>query len=465
MCAFLLAGASATLPFMAPASGELTPQLTLQDFRAETLRGTAGQIRVGLTRAGQWWFLDARDQPFFSRGVNGLNRTGTTGRRSAPRGAYAATVDARYGTAAPKIFADAALARLPRWGFNTLGAWAGAEFFDRGVAYTAMLNFRSAAPETTIRLGGAKVPDVFDPRWVEACDQRAAERALARVFSRELIGYFTDDDLGWAQPDGAAGPGEDDSVKRPVRPSLLQICLSLEPSFPAYHAAWEFTLAAHGGELATLARAWDLTLPNKEALRQLTLADEAVVSAGYGRDQERFSREFARRYFAVTAAAIRRHDPHHLILGCRFSVNPGAAVLAACVAPQVDVVSLSCRDEKVLARIEAANRAQGMPVLLGEFSWTGETFKRPTASGETPGLSPIERMLSRGRATLERACAHPALVGYAWARWADRDESNPPFGEGLVRHDDREACEHTDALTDFNARVAALRLAAAAAKR
>ena len=450
---------------MAHASGVPTPQLTLQDFRIETLRGAAGHVRVGLTRAGQWWLVDARDQPFFSRGVNGLNRTGTTGIRTAQLGSYAATLEALYGNVEPAIFADAALARLLGWGFNTLGAWAGAEFFDRGVAYTEMMDFRQAAPETTIRLGGAKVPDVFDPRWVEACDQRAAERALARVFSRELIGYFTDDDLVWAQPDGEAGMGEDAGVKRTARPSLLQICLSLEPSFPAYHAAWEFTLAAHSGELATMARAWDVTLPNKEALRQLTLNDVAVVSAGYGRDQERFTREFARRYFAVTAAAIRRHDPHHLILGCRFNANPGAAVLAECVAPQVDVVSLRCCDPNVVSRIEVANRAQGMPVLLGEFSWTAETFKRPTAPGETSELSPIERMLSRGRASLARACAHPALVGYAWARWSDRDEHLPPFGEGLVRRDDREAHEHTDALTDFNARVAALRLATAAAKR
>jgi len=45
------------------------------------------------------------------------------------------------------------------------------------------------------------------------------------------------------------------AAARALRPSLLQICLSLEPSFPAYHAAWEFTLAAHGGELAAMARA------------------------------------------------------------------------------------------------------------------------------------------------------------------------------------------------------------------
>ena len=449
---------------MAHASGVQTPQLTLQDFRIETLRGAAGHVRVGLTRAGQWWLVDARDQPFFSRGVNGLNRTGATGSRTAQLGSYAAAVDALYGTVEPKVFADASLTRLSAWGFNTLGAWAGAEFLDRGLAFTHMMDFRQAAPETTIRLVGAKVPDVFDPRWVEACNQRAAERALAHVFSRELIGYFSDDDLAWAQPDGEAGSGEDDGAKRVARPSLLQICLSLEPSFPAYHAAWEFTLAAHGGELATMARAWDVSLPNKEALRQLTLADGALLSAGYRRDQERFTREFARRYFAVTSAAIRRHDPHHLILGCRFSANPGAAVLAECVSPQVDVVSLCCRDENVVSRIEVANRAQGMPVLVGEFSWTAETFKRPTAPGELPGLSPIERRLSRGRASLERACAHPALVGYAWARWADRNEHVPLYGEGLVRHDDREAHEHSDALTDFNLRATALRLAGATRK-
>jgi hypothetical protein len=94
---------------MAHASGVPTPQLTLQDFRIETLRGAAGHVRVGLTRAGQWWLVDARDQPFFSRGVNGLNRTGTTGSRTAQLGSYAATLEALYGNVEPAIFADAAL--------------------------------------------------------------------------------------------------------------------------------------------------------------------------------------------------------------------------------------------------------------------------------------------------------------------------------------------------------------------
>jgi len=65
---------------MAHASGPVTPQITLQDFRPESIRGTAGYFRVGQTRSGQWWFIDPRDGAFFSRGINGVNRTGTTGR-------------------------------------------------------------------------------------------------------------------------------------------------------------------------------------------------------------------------------------------------------------------------------------------------------------------------------------------------------------------------------------------------
>ncbi len=433
------------------------PQPTLQDFKPETIRGAAGYFRVGQTPAGQWWFIDPRDAAFFSRGVNGVNRTGAVGGRPANGGPYAAAVDARHGTADAQDFAETVLVRLNAWRCNTLGAWAGAEFCDRGTADAELLDFSRVRPETTIRDAGARVPDVFDPRWAEACDQRAAQRCARRALSRDLIGYFTDGELNWAQPDAETVP--DGGATE--RPSLLQICLSLEPSFPAYHAAWEFTLAAHGGELATLARAWDAELPNKEALRQLTRADAALASPGYRRDQARFAREFARRYFAVTAAAIRRHDPHHLVLGARFDGWPGAAVMAECVAPGVDVLSANAADDALWARIEACHAPQGMPVLLGEFGWTGENFSGEARPDEPRGQTSVERMLARGRTALEHGITHPALVGYAWPRWADSGGRTPPFAEGLVHVDDGEAREHTELLTDLNSRAVALRWEAA----
>lgn len=420
------------------------PPLTLADFKPETIRGAPGFFRVGQTPAGQWWLIDAEDRAFFSRGVNAAC--------PGAQPAFAAWADSfpPMDEIEAHDSADATLARLRAWHVNTLGPGSARELADRGLASTEILEFAKVAPQTTIRLGGALVPDVFDPAWIEACGRQAAERCALLRDRAALIGYFTDDALNWAQ--FPADDGGNDGT-RAGRPSLLQICLSLEPSFPAYHAAWEFTLAAHGGDWAALVRAWEVALPNKEALRQLTLADTPLTGAGYRRDHERFSREFARRYFAAGAAAIRRHDPHHLILGCRFEVSPGPAILAECVAPPVDVLSLS------QGELAACDEVVG-PVLAGVFSWVKESFTS-LPPGETDGWTSVERMLQRGRATLARTFAHPALIGYAWECWADGPGDRPPFGRGLVHVDGSEAREHTELLSDLNARADFLRRAAA----
>ena len=71
---------------MSHASEVPAPHITLQDFKPETVRGTPGHFRVGQTRAGQWWLIDPRDGAFFSRGVNGVNRSGAVGGRPAALG-------------------------------------------------------------------------------------------------------------------------------------------------------------------------------------------------------------------------------------------------------------------------------------------------------------------------------------------------------------------------------------------
>jgi hypothetical protein len=432
-----------------------------QLFKPETLRGTAGFIRTGQMRSGQWWLLDARDRPFLSRGVNAVNRTDRPSGRAGP---YTAAVDRLNAAGGPATFVNSVLSRLRAWHVNTFAAWTAFEFHNCDLYYTEMLEFRKLVPETTIKLGGAMLPDVFDPKWAEACAAWAMEICGPNRARENLIGYFTDHELGWAQPNAEGlfaqmkpGPAAKPRVERP---SLLQICLSLEPSFPAYHAAWEFALAS-AGNLPLLAQAWDVALPNKEALRQLTLADTPLLSDGYLRDNERFSREFARRYFSTCAAAIRRSDPHHLVLGCRFGGPPGSAVIAECVYPHVDVLSANDYHDTLASRLDAYWRANAMPILVGDFSWSGDYFTRRAPTGEPRGRTSVERMLAKGRHALEEAVVHPAVVGYAWHRWVDLPDDHPPFGQGLVHVDDREAREHTELFSDINARAEALRRAAA----
>ncbi|CAM2937228.1 hypothetical protein [Rariglobus hedericola] len=416
--------------------------LTLSSFKPESLRGRAGFFRVGQTAAGPWWLLDPIDRPFFSKAVAAVNRHGRAGVPPAHRGAYAQAVERVHGLEDPSGFARAALQRLRNWQVNTLGPWAEPMLAVAGLYATAVVDFRGAGVPV-IHLLGTHLPDVFDPGWLAVCETQAATAAAPWAGRTDFIGYYTDDALGWGE------------VKE-GRPSLLQVCLSLEPGFSAYHAAWEFVLAPHAGDLAGLAREWSVELPNKEVIRQRTLAERPLTTAGYLRDHARFTKEFAHRYFTATSAALRRHDPDHLILGCRFTQPPGEDVLGECVYPQVDVVSWHCHGPDFEAQARLYADATKMPLLLTAFGLSNERFRSASFKPHS-GPTRLERMLRDGRRALTAACAHPALVGYEWARWADESDEVPPFGAGLVHVDDREAVEHTELIAQINARAERVR--------
>lgn len=417
----------------------------VSSFRSETLRGRAGFFRVGQSAGGQWWLVDPLGRPFFMKSVAAVNRHGRAGLPPEHRGAYAQAVDAAYGYEDPAGFARAALQRLRSWQVNTMGPWAEPVLATAGLYATATADFRGCGVPV-IHLHGVHAPDVFDPGWAVACDLRAAETAAPWRGRTDFIGYYTDDALGWGE------------VKE-GRPSLLQVCLSLEPGFFAYHAAWEFVLAPHGGDLAALAKEWRVDLPNKEVIRQRTQAEKPLATAGYLKDQTRFTKEFAQRYFTATTGALRRHDADHLVLGCRFAQPPGAAVLAACVYPQVDAVSWQCHGPEFAEQAETY-AATGMPLLLTGFGLSNERFRTAPFKPQS-GPTRLERMLRDGRKALTAACRHPAVTGYEWARWADEEEETPPFGAGLVHVDDREAVEHTELIAQINARAERVRRRAA----
>lgn len=433
-------------------------------FKSASVRGSPGFFRVAQTLGGQWWLLDPHGVPFVSKGVGAVNRTGWAEGRSTKPGRYAAAVAALYGEAdadvngAPGAFVRSVSQRLRKWGVNTLGAWSGVEFHEQGIYYTEVIEFRKVGP--SFHSGAALLPDVFDPAWRDAADTWARQICSPRENSRELIGYFTDHELGWAQPTPPQPEGIVPADAEKERPSLLQICLSLEPGYRAYHAAWEFVLAPRQGSLEQLSGDWGLEMPNREVIRQRTQADVPLLSPGYLRDQERFSREFARRYFSTCASVIRHYDPHHLVLGCRFREFPGAAILGECVPPQVDVVSLRPDREEWERSAQRCFGVGGTPVLLTDVTWADPAFAQTALKREKRRLTSVERMLAKGRTCLERVFAHRGTVGYEWSRWSDDEDDLPPFGSGLVHVDDREALEHTELLSDLNARAEAIRLKA-----
>jgi agarase len=416
-------------------------------LRWENARGTPGFFRVAPDEAGHWWLADADDRAFFCKAVHGV-RAGTAG-----AGEVADAPDAAG------VSIETAAVRLRRWGFNAVGADSDDSGQADGLAFFANADFCRAG--VTIVAPGTRLPDVFAPDWPRLAAEHALAVCAPLALERALIGWMPDMALAWAQPDAAtalrAGPDAlPDAGAARVRPTLLQLCLSLEPSFAAYHAAWEFVLALHGGKLPALARAWGTPLTNKEVVRELTRAESGLATRGYLRDLVRWTREFARRYFTGAAAAIRAADPHHLVLGARSVGAAGEAVRAECVYPAIDVPLIDWNELPALAT--------GGPVLADDVCWTDEKFIRPaSAAGLAQALrrvTTIERMVRRARTGLERVARHPAVVGYAWRQWWDEPGEQPPFARGLVHRNGAEAREHTELLAEFNTRAELLRCAA-----
>jgi agarase len=374
------------------------------------VRGRPGWFRLERGAGGHWRLLDPAGERVFLRAVHYVEPSESPGDGPLPP--------------------DSA-ARLRAWGFNALGLGADAIRAD-GFPHLAEVDFCRAGPVLTGP--GLRLPDVFDPAWPERAAERAAEVCGPAAEQKELVGWVTDAALAWGQ------------VGRTGRPTLLQLCLAQEPSVAAYHAAWEFVLALHGGRLEAVARAWGQDWVHRERVRELTRAEQGIASRGYLRDAERWTREFARRYFTAAAAAIRAADPHHLILGCPLGDGTGPEVAAECAYPAVDLPLLGWRAAPPL---DSAH-----PFLADGVGWGAPDFRAPGPGGRRDRATGVERMLRRARAALDRLAAHPAAVGYCWGRWRDEPAEHPPFGSGLLHHDGSEAPEHLELISAFNARLA-----------
>jgi len=418
----------------------------------ETVRGTAGHFRVGHTAEGRWWFLDPADKPFLYRGVCGVNRAGTQGGRRGRPGPYAEAVDAKYGyPESPARFVTATLERLRAWNFNALGAWATAEFFDQGMPFTEILEFAKVGPQ--LELPGVHVPDVFSPDWIAAVDAQAKLICTPLRESRDLIGYFTDNELGWGQPETDEIWGAPDSVNR-RGPTLLQACLTAPEETAAHAAAWKFVLDRHGNDFAGVAKAWGLKTPNREAFIAATRDGLVVLTKGYGEDHAAFTRLFVRRYVQLCAEAIRKYDPNHLILGARFGAPPGVHVLSEFKSPWVDVVSANNYRPKMRDRVEIYHHPAGMPILIGEFAWASPPFSDPRHLPPEARTDIPAHIRKAGPASLEEAFTHPALVGYTWYRWV-QDAKNG-IGYGLVDRADEPVPLNIELVTETNARLEAI---------
>ncbi|WP_158168417.1 agarase [Mycolicibacterium smegmatis] len=159
-------------------------------------------------------------------------------------------------------------------------------------------------------------------------------------------------------------------------------------------------------------------------------------------------------YYRTATEAIRRHDPHHLILGDRYGTRhpvPDAVLDAA--APYVDVLSVQTFPgpgaDRLHAALEIIGRwhvRTGRPVLIADTGNWCPTVMRP----DRTGWASDQRDRGAGYAAAAEAfTARPWCLGWHWCGWLE----NPHRGFGLKDPWDEPYTDLTEVVRQTNLRL------------
>ena len=162
-----------------------------------------------------------------------------------------------------------------------------------------------------------------------------------------------------------------------------------------------------------------------------------------------------KKQLETVCGAIRRSDPHHLILGTRFGGDVPDAMLQA--ASTFDVCSINVYEYEPTKQVARAYRVSGRPVLIGEFH-----FGVP-ADGLGAGLVQTRDQVERAkgyRYYVEQAAALPGFLGAHWFTWTDEPVLGRMDGEnyniGFVDVTDRPYPELVNGAKATHARLFAV---------
>ncbi len=301
-----------------------------------------------------------------------------------------------------------ALTRLHAWGFNTIGNWSDPALGRaHAMAYTRSINIAGDYANVATGLDyWGRMPDPFDPRFVQAADAAAAQAASDVRDDPWLLGYFADNELAWA---GAGADG---------RWALALGTLRGDVHSPA-KAAWIAILRKQYGDAIALGNAWGLPLTAWEQLDAPGFTPPLPDAAhpAIADDYRAWLRHYADAYFSVVAAAIHRHDPHHLFLGGRFAVSTPEAV-AAC-ARHCDVISFNVYADLPQHGLDVATvHGLDKPALISEFHF-GSDDRGPFGKGVVSVWNESQRGPAYAR-FVQAAAEDPAIVGAHWFQYVDQ---------------------------------------------
>ena len=368
------------------------------------------------------WLVRPNGERFFSLGVCCVSQGPSLKEFDSANPAYAAWQ--HY--ADSNLWANATLKRFKTWGFTTVGGWSDFQALkncrEDAVAFAPVLHIGSTA--------GAPWWDMWDSKITDRMDSVAHEQILALRDDPRLLGYYSDNEMGWWNGilfkmtlEQAATSGQ--------RRRLIELLRQ------TYHSDW-----------SELLRDFD---PAPGVADWETLDQHGLLflrPGGNGiRVERRFLELLADRYYSLVHDIIRKYDRRALILGDRYQSFYYPEVARAS-ARYVDAVSSNLNahwNDGSFARfyLETLHRLSGKPVIIGEFYMCARDNRSGNKNdrGVYPLVATQKERAAGFRTTLQQLLNIPYLVGADWFQYYDQPTHGRFDGEnfnfGLVDIHDR----------------------------
>ena len=340
-------------------------------------------------RANRWWIVDPEGYPFIHKGV-AVYKPGTSERQIA-------AVKTKYGSNNNWLNQESQY--LKDNGFNGLGAWSDVDLVRTAqypLAYTIIVSPMGSYKSQHIKNYGGKyevagwqgyrydLAMVFDPDF-DIYVEKEISKIAKYANDKSLLGYFTDNELPW----------KNDALDRHLN----------------------FLGKSEAGYIA--AKKWLDDRKGKDASITDVTAEDRLAFTGF----------YFETYIKKVSAAIKKYDPNHLYLGCRFNQsaeelnNPEIFKVAG---KYIDVVSINHYRKWEPDQTIMANWANwsGKPFLITEWYTKGEDSGLPNKTGAGWNVATqADRGYFYQNFTIE-LLKSKACVGWNWFTYQDNDPLN-----------------------------------------
>ena len=368
------------------------------------------------------WLVRPDGERFFSLGVCVVGQGSSRQEFDSANPSYAAWQ--HY--ADSNLWARTTQQRLKAWGFTTVGGWSDFHVLrqctDEGVAFAPVLHIGSTA--------GAPWWDMWDVKITDRMDQVARDQILPLRDDPRVIGYYSDNEIGWWNA------------------ILFRMTLEQAPTSGQRQRLITLLKDTYGNDWSELLRDFE-PAPGVESWDALARHGLLFLRPGGNgiHVERRFLELLAERYYWLVRDIIRKYDRRALILGDRYQSFYYPEVARA-AARYVDAISSNLNaswNDGTFARcyVETLHRLTGKPVLIGEFYMAARENR--SGNKNTRGVYPVvatqkERAVGF-RNTIEALVKIPYVVGADWFQYHDEPTHGRYDGEnfnfGLVDIHDR----------------------------